>query len=111
MTGTIPVFLQYPPPHPTLLSAVVGARCEFLDTAMLDHVRDGDHGPRDQWRAETRVAGELGTPTPAKVATYAYVNPVIALLLGYLLDDEVLSAWTIGCSTVVVAAVLLVVAK
>ena len=39
------------------------------------------------------------------------MNPVIALLLGYLLGDEVLSAWTMGCSAVVVAAVLLVVAS
>ena len=36
--------------------------------------------------------------TPHKVATYAYVNPVIALFLGYVLADESLSAWTIGCS-------------
>ena len=53
----------------------------------------------------------LKASTPAKAATYAYVNPVIALLLGYLLGDEVLSAWTMGCSAAVVAAVLLVVAS
>ena len=53
----------------------------------------------------------LKASTPAKAATYAYVNPVIALLLGYLLGDEALSAWTIGCSAAVVAAVLLVVAS
>ncbi len=43
----------------------------------------------------------LKASTPAKAATYAYVNPVIALLLGYLLGDEVLSAWTMGCSAAV----------
>ena len=48
---------------------------------------------------------------PAKVATYAYVNPVIALLLGYLLAGEALSLWSLGCSTVVVAGVLLVVSR
>jgi drug/metabolite transporter (DMT)-like permease len=53
----------------------------------------------------------LKASTPAKAATYAYVNPVIALLLGYLLGDEVLTLWTMGCSAVVVAAVLLVVSR
>ena len=53
----------------------------------------------------------LKASTPTKAATYAYVNPVIALLLGYLLGDEVLTLWTMGCSTAVVLAVLLVVSK
>ena len=53
----------------------------------------------------------LKASTPAKAATYAYVNPVIALWLGYLVGDEMLSAWTMGCSTVIVAAVLLVVSR
>jgi drug/metabolite transporter (DMT)-like permease len=51
----------------------------------------------------------LKASTPAKASTYAYVNPVIALLLGYLFGAEVLSAWTVGCSVMIVAAVLLVV--
>ena len=53
----------------------------------------------------------LKASTPAKAATYAYVNPVIALWLGYLVGDEMLSAWTMGCSAVIVAAVLLVVSR
>jgi drug/metabolite transporter (DMT)-like permease len=53
----------------------------------------------------------LKVSTPGKAATYAYVNPVIALLLGYLLGDETLSVWMMGCSAVVVTAVLLVVSK
>ena len=53
----------------------------------------------------------LKVAPPAKVATYAYVNPVIALLLGYLLAGEVLSLWSLGCSTVIVAGVLLVVSR
>ncbi len=53
----------------------------------------------------------LKASTPAKAATYAYVNPVIALFLGYLLADETLSLWSIGCSGVVVAGVLLVVSR
>ena len=53
----------------------------------------------------------LKASTPAKAATYAYVNPVIALILGYLLADETLTLWFLGCSTVVVAGVLLVVSR
>ena len=53
----------------------------------------------------------LKASTPAKAATYAYVNPVIALILGYLLADETLTLWSFGCSTVVVVGVLLVVSR
>ena len=53
----------------------------------------------------------LKASTPAKAATYAYVNPVIALFLGYLLADETLTLWSLGCSAVVVAGVLLVVSR
>lgn len=53
----------------------------------------------------------LKASTPAKAATYAYVNPVIALVLGYLLADETLTLWSLGCSVVVLAGVLLVVSR
>ena len=53
----------------------------------------------------------LKASVPAKAATYAYVNPVIALVLGYFLAGEALSAWSMGCSAVVVVGVLLVVSK
>ena len=53
----------------------------------------------------------LKATTPAKAATYAYVNPVIALLLGYFVANEALSPWSLGCSAVVVVAVLLVVSR
>ena len=53
----------------------------------------------------------LKASVPAKAATYAYVNPVIALVLGYFLANEALSAWSLGCSAVVVVGVLLVVSR
>ena len=53
----------------------------------------------------------LKASIPAKAATYAYVNPIIALMLGYLLAGEALSAWSLGCSAVVVVGVLLVVSR
>ncbi len=47
----------------------------------------------------------LRTTTPAKVATYAYVNPVVAVLLGWLFADEELT-WRVGlAATVIVGAV------
>ena len=42
ITGYTPTFLEYPPPRPTPMSGLIGARCEFLDKAMLDHVSAGD---------------------------------------------------------------------
>lgn len=42
VTGYIPGILEYPPPHPTPMSAMIGARCEFLDNAILEHVAAGD---------------------------------------------------------------------
>ena len=53
----------------------------------------------------------LKASTPTKAATYAYVNPVIALVLGYLLAGETLTLWSMGCSAVVVVGVLLVVSR
>lgn len=53
----------------------------------------------------------LKASTPAKAATYAYVNPVIALVLGYFVANEVLSPWSMGCSALVLVAVLLVVSR
>ena len=51
----------------------------------------------------------LRASTPAKAATYAYVNPVIALVLGAVLGDEHLSAWTLLCSVVIIVAVVVIV--
>jgi len=51
----------------------------------------------------------LKVTTPAKVATYAYVNPVIAMFLGALFAGEELSIWTLGCSTVIILAVVIII--
>ncbi|MGB3542765.1 EamA family transporter [Rubrivirga sp.] len=49
----------------------------------------------------------LDVSTPAKVSTYAYVNPVVAVLLGWWLADEVLDTRVILAGAAVVAAVVL----
>jgi methyltransferase (TIGR00027 family) len=42
VTGHVPGAFRYPPPRPTSEGAMVGARCEFLDKALRDHVGTGD---------------------------------------------------------------------
>jgi drug/metabolite transporter (DMT)-like permease len=50
----------------------------------------------------------LRVSTPAVATSYAYVNPVVALWLGWWLGGEQLSAWELGCSVSIVLAVVLV---
>ncbi len=45
----------------------------------------------------------------ARVATYAYVNPIVAVFLGWALAGEPLSARTLLAGTVIVTAVMLIV--
>ena len=50
----------------------------------------------------------LRVATPARVTTYAYVNPVIALLLGWMTGDEAPSAMTAIAALVILGGVVLV---
>lgn len=45
---------------------------------------------------------------PARVATYAYVNPIVAVFLGWLLLDEPIGPRTLGASAVIVTAVAMI---
>ncbi|MBN2394336.1 MAG: EamA family transporter [Anaerolineae bacterium] len=45
-------------------------------------------------------------PTPV-VSTYAYVNPMVAVVLGYFIADEPLTARSILATTIIVSAVIL----
>jgi drug/metabolite transporter (DMT)-like permease len=45
----------------------------------------------------------------SKVATYAYVNPAVAILLGWLILDETITATTLIGAAIIVAAVAVVV--
>lgn len=51
----------------------------------------------------------LQKSTAARVATYALVNPVVALLLGWLFADEVVSLRTIVAAVIILTAVVLVI--
>jgi len=48
----------------------------------------------------------LRVSTPARVATYAYVNPAVALFLGWALAGEPLGARTLVASAIVLSAVM-----
>jgi drug/metabolite transporter (DMT)-like permease len=46
--------------------------------------------------------------SPTRVGTYAYVNPVVAVLLGYFLGGEALGARTIAGTALVLASVVVI---
>jgi drug/metabolite transporter (DMT)-like permease len=46
--------------------------------------------------------------TPARVSTYAYVNPVVAVFLGWLILGEPITPRTIVASVIIVAAVAII---
>ena len=50
----------------------------------------------------------LTKTTTARVSTYAYVNPVVAVLLGYFLAGEQLTVRTLLASSVIVIAVVVI---
>jgi drug/metabolite transporter (DMT)-like permease len=50
----------------------------------------------------------LRVSTPARVATYAYVNPVVAVILGWLLAGEAISSRMIVSAAIIVAGVALI---
>lgn len=45
---------------------------------------------------------------PARVATYAYVNPIVAVFLGWLILDEPITPRTLVASAIIVAAVAII---
>jgi adenosylhomocysteinase len=51
----------------------------------------------------------LKTAPPSRVATYAYVNPAVAFLLGWLAGDETLTARTLLAAATIVGSVVLIV--
>ena len=51
----------------------------------------------------------LKKSTAARVATYALVNPVVALFLGWLVADETISLRTVAAAIVILTAVVLVI--
>jgi drug/metabolite transporter (DMT)-like permease len=50
----------------------------------------------------------LQVSTPARVSTYAYVNPVVAVLLGFAIADEPLTTRMLVAAAVIVSGVVLI---
>jgi drug/metabolite transporter (DMT)-like permease len=53
----------------------------------------------------------IGVVAPTRVATYAFVNPVIAVLIGWAFAGETIDAATVTAMTVIVLAVAVVVTQ
>lgn len=51
----------------------------------------------------------LGATTSARVSTYAYVNPVVAVLLGWAFANEPMSLRTLIAAAVIIGAVVLII--
>src|SRR5437870_6674705 len=49
----------------------------------------------------------LHKSTPARVGTYAFVNPVVALFLGWLIAGETITLRTVIAAAVILTAVIL----
>lgn len=50
----------------------------------------------------------LGVTTPAKLSTYAYVNPVVAVFLGWALIGETITLMTLVASAIILAGVAVI---
>src|SRR5207253_8978279 len=50
----------------------------------------------------------LGHVPTSKVSTYAYVNPVVAVFLGWAIEHEVVNQFIFTGSAIVIASVILV---
>jgi drug/metabolite transporter (DMT)-like permease len=50
----------------------------------------------------------LGVSTPARVSTYAYVNPVVAVMLGWAVLDEPLTPRVLAAAAVIILAVAVI---
>jgi drug/metabolite transporter (DMT)-like permease len=61
------------------------------------------------WVAFSAYAWLLQNAPVSKVATYAYVNPVVAIFLGWIILDEVVTKTTLIGAAVIVASVAMVV--
>jgi drug/metabolite transporter (DMT)-like permease len=51
----------------------------------------------------------LGAAGPAKATTYAYVNPVVAVILGYFIASEELSLKMIFAAIIIITAVVIII--
>jgi drug/metabolite transporter (DMT)-like permease len=53
----------------------------------------------------------LKVSTPARVGSYAYVNPVVAVFLGWALADEPVTLRTLAAAAIIITGVVLIVSR
>ena len=58
--------------------------------------------------AYTAYTWLLRKASPALVSTYAYVNPLVAVLLGWAFDGEPVTIWTLISAAIIVSSVVLI---
>lgn len=58
--------------------------------------------------AFTAYSWLLHNVSPARAATYAYINPVVAVFLGWALAGELLTTRTLAAAAIIVASVVLI---
>jgi drug/metabolite transporter (DMT)-like permease len=58
--------------------------------------------------AFTAFSWLMRVSTPARVSTYAFVNPVVAVFLGWALNGEALQPTTLIAAAVIILAVVLI---
>ena len=61
------------------------------------------------WLAFSAYAWLLRTTRTSLVSTYAYVNPLVAVFLGWAIENESVSARALGAGAVILVAVALIV--
>src|SRR5437660_11440248 len=60
------------------------------------------------WIGYTAYIWLLGHVPTSKVSTYAYVNPLVAVFLGWAIEHEVVNQFILACIAIVIASVILV---
>lgn len=53
----------------------------------------------------------LKNSTPARISTYAYVNPVVAVFLGWLILDEPITRRTLLAAAIILTAVVIIIVR
>lgn len=63
------------------------------------------------WVAFTAYVWALQNIPVSKVATYAYVNPVIAIALGWMILDEQMTPTMLGAAAIIIASVAMIIRR